>query len=119
MGADPLTFSGLAGLGDLILTCTSSLSRNYTVGFRLGSGETLEDILASMKMIAEGIRNAQSVLELGNKMNVELPITRQVHAILFQNKEPQEAMRSLMKREPKYETLTIARNTESHETPCS
>ncbi|OGL42598.1 MAG: glycerol-3-phosphate dehydrogenase [Candidatus Schekmanbacteria bacterium RBG_13_48_7] len=115
LGADPLTFSGLAGLGDLVLTCTSNLSRNYSVGFRIGQGESIKNILASMQMVAEGIRNAESVLALGEKYTVELPIIRQVYAILFQDKDPHKAMLSLMAREPKYESVTITRNIQNHE----
>jgi glycerol-3-phosphate dehydrogenase (NAD(P)+) len=103
MGADPATFSGLAGMGDLVLTCTGSLSRNRTVGFRLGQGEGLQDILESLGGVAEGVKTVQAVRQLAREVQVEMPIAEEVHAILWEGKSPSHAMRDLMLREPKPE----------------
>ncbi len=103
MGARRETFAGLAGMGDLVLTCTGSLSRNRTVGFRLGQGASLEEILADMSAVAEGIRNAEAVCALADRYGVEMPITREVHAIVHQGRDPAEALASLMSRDPKPE----------------
>jgi len=103
MGADPATFSGLAGMGDLVLTCTGSLSRNRTVGFRLGRGEGLESILADLKGVAEGVRTVQAVRELAERHGVEMPICSEVHALLWEGRDPREAVRNLMLRDPKPE----------------
>jgi glycerol-3-phosphate dehydrogenase (NAD(P)+) len=103
MGANPLTFAGLAGMGDLVLTCTGDLSRNRTVGLKMGKGMSLEEITGSMNMVAEGIKTARSAYELGKKMEVELPISNQVYHILYNGKNPQEAVRDLMTRELKVE----------------
>lgn len=98
MGADPLTLSGLAGLGDLVLTCTGDLSRNRSVGLRLGRGETLADILADMKMVAEGVKNTRSVRALAAKMGVEMPITEQMYGMLYEHKPPRQVVTELMGR---------------------
>ena len=103
MGADPATFSGLAGMGDLVLTCTGSLSRNRTVGFRIGQGESPEEILGGMKTVAEGVRTVQAVRELAKKSGVEMPISEEVHALLWEGRDPKEAIRNLMLRGPKPE----------------
>ncbi len=103
MGAQRATFAGLAGMGDLVLTCTGDLSRNRSVGIRLGRGEALEDILASMRGIPEGVRTSQAVQRLAARHNVEMPISREVCAILSEGKEPREALQDLMLREPKSE----------------
>ena len=103
MGADPATFSGLAGMGDLVLTCTGSLSRNRTVGYRLGQGETPEEILADMKGVAEGVRTVQAVRKLARGVGVEMPISDEVHALLWEGRTAKEAVRNLMLREPKPE----------------
>jgi glycerol-3-phosphate dehydrogenase (NAD(P)+) len=103
MGADPATFSGLAGMGDLVLTCTGDLSRNRTVGFRIGRGETPEEILAGMKTVAEGVRTVQAVRELSSDHGVEMPISEEVHALLWEGRTAKEAVRNLMLREPKPE----------------
>lgn len=103
MGADPATFSGLAGMGDLVLTCTGSLSRNRTVGFRLGKGEGLQEILDSLGGVAEGVKTVQAVRQLAEEFDVEMPIAQEVHAILWEGKSPLEAVRNLMLREPKPE----------------
>ena len=103
LGGRPETLAGLAGLGDLVLTCTGELSRNRQVGIRLGQGQKLPQILASMTMVAEGIRTTDAALELGRKHEVDLPITEQVYAILHQHKGPREAIRELMERSLKGE----------------
>ena len=103
MGADPKTFSGLSGLGDLVLTCTGPLSRNYTVGINLGKGMTLRDILSSTKSVAEGVATALSAFELSRKYNVEMPIIEQVYQVIYKDKSPAEAVRLLMNRALKSE----------------
>jgi len=103
LGARPETLSGLAGLGDLVLTCTGSLSRNRHVGIELGKGRSLPEILEGMKMVAEGIGTAGALLALAREAGVELPITEQVSAILHQGRSPREAIRSIMERPLKRE----------------
>lgn len=103
MGADPRTFRGLSGLGDLVLTCTGSLSRNYTVGINLGKGMTLRDILSSTKSVAEGVATSLSAFELSRKYNVEMPIVDQVYQVIYKDKSPAEAVRLLMNRALKSE----------------
>lgn len=104
LGADPLTFSGLSGIGDLLLTCTSTLSRNYTVGSELGRGKSLEDIMASMKMVAEGVYTARSAHALAEKHAIEMPIVHEVYRVLFEDKSPRQALKELMGRDLKQET---------------
>jgi glycerol-3-phosphate dehydrogenase (NAD(P)+) len=99
LGADPWTFSGLAGVGDLILTATGDLSRNYTVGKKLGQGMTLKEILSEMTMVAEGVKNASSVYNLSRKMGVDMPISQEVYHILYDGVAPQEAVHRLMTRD--------------------
>ncbi|MDX1622579.1 MAG: NAD(P)H-dependent glycerol-3-phosphate dehydrogenase [Gemmatimonadota bacterium] len=103
LGGERLTFMGLAGLGDLVLTCTGDLSRNRTVGLRLGRGETLEEILDDMEMVAEGVRTTRSVRDLARRAGVEMPITEQVHAILHDAKDPGVVVEELMTRDYKPE----------------
>ncbi len=103
MGANPLTFSGLAGLGDLVLTCTGSLSRNRTVGLRLGRGERLADILNSMTQVAEGIRTTASARALAQKQGVEMPICEAVYRVLYQGEDPRQMARDLLTRRLKEE----------------
>jgi glycerol-3-phosphate dehydrogenase (NAD(P)+) len=103
MGALPLTLAGLAGIGDLVLTCTGELSRNRTVGLKIGQGMSLEEIQSGMDMVAEGVRTALSAHELGKREGVDLPITDQVYEILYRGKEPRDAVRELMTRELKME----------------
>ena len=98
MGADPMTFSGLSGLGDLVLTCTGPLSRNYTVGINLGKGMKLEEILASTRSVAEGVATSLSAYELARKRGVEMPIVEQVHDVIYHDKEPEAAVLNLMNR---------------------
>jgi glycerol-3-phosphate dehydrogenase (NAD(P)+) len=103
LGADPMTFSGLAGLGDLVATCTSPLSRNRTFGERLGRGETLEEITAATTEVAEGVKSCQSVLDLARKYDVDMPITGHVVAVVHEGMSPMEMVRSLMARDAKAE----------------
>ncbi len=103
MGASPATFAGLAGMGDLVLTCTGNLSRNRTVGFRLGLGETLDEILGGMRSVAEGIKTSKAVRKLAETHDVEMPICEEVHALLWEGRSPEEAVRNLMLRDPKPE----------------
>jgi len=98
MGAKERTFSGLSGLGDLFLTCTSTLSRNYTVGYRLGKGETFEEITKSMRSVAEGVETSQSAMELSKKLEIEMPITEQVYQVIYEGKDPKKATDDLMNR---------------------
>ncbi|KAI8619350.1 6-phosphogluconate dehydrogenase [Chytriomyces sp. MP71] len=100
LGADPLTFSGLAGVGDLFLTAQSEKSRNYTVGFRLGKGEKIDHILATLGSVAEGVETAKAAYALCRKINVESPVCDAVYSVLFQNVEVTAAVRSLMERDP-------------------
>jgi glycerol-3-phosphate dehydrogenase (NAD(P)+) len=103
MGANPRTFTGLAGFGDLILTCTGDLSRNHTVGQKLASGQRLSDILAQMRMVAEGVRTAKSVYNLSRKLEVDMPICHQTYRILYEDLAPREALFQLMTRDLKQE----------------
>lgn len=103
MGADPLTLSGLPGLGDLILTCTGELSRNRRVGIEIARGRKLEEIVSGMQMVAEGVRNTRSVYQLANRMGVEMPIVEQMYLVLYQHKKPLQAVRDLMQRSLKAE----------------
>ena len=103
MGADPRTFYGLSGVGDLILTCTGPLSRNHSVGVRLGKGERLQTILASMQAVAEGVRTAKAALGLALRCGVDMPIVREVNAVLFADKSCRQAVGDLMEREAKEE----------------
>ncbi len=98
MGVDPRTLSGLSGLGDLVLTCTGGLSRNRTVGLRIGRGEKLKDILNSMPMVAEGIRTSKSVYALAQRLGVEMPIAEQVYLVLYRDKDPRQAVTDLLAR---------------------
>jgi glycerol-3-phosphate dehydrogenase (NAD(P)+) len=103
MGAHSATFSGLAGMGDLVLTCTGDLSRNRTVGFKLGQGMTLTDILAEMRMVAEGVKSAASVYQLSRKLGAEMPIVEKTYQILHEDKPARQAVIELMARDLKAE----------------
>jgi glycerol-3-phosphate dehydrogenase (NAD(P)+) len=109
LGGDPLTFSGLAGMGDLVATCTSDKSRNRTVGVALGQGRKLDDIVAEMKMVAEGVKSTEAVLELGRRQGVELPIAEQVGAVLYEGRTPSEIVPALMHRQAKAELRGMRR----------
>ena len=103
MGAQASTFSGLAGMGDLVLTCTGTLSRNRTVGYRLGQGETLENILGEMSAVAEGVATATAVHDLAARYGVEMPIAEEVFGILTLGTDPGQAVKNLMERDPRPE----------------
>jgi glycerol-3-phosphate dehydrogenase (NAD(P)+) len=103
MGAQAATFAGLAGMGDLILTCTGDLSRNRRVGLALAKGMRLEDILASLGAVAEGVNTCRSTVALGERYGVEMPISRAVHRVLFEGQKPREAVAQLMTRELRFE----------------
>jgi glycerol-3-phosphate dehydrogenase (NAD(P)+) len=104
MGAQTSTFYGLAGIGDLVLTCTGESSRNRMVGTRLGGGETIERILSDMKAVAEGVRTAAAAHALASRFEVEMPIVEQMYAILEEGKPPLEAVKELMLRDPRPES---------------
>ncbi len=97
-GANPLTLAGLSGMGDLVLTCTGDLSRNRNVGLQIGQGKSLEDILGSMQMVAEGVRTAKSAKALSDRDGVDMPITQEVYAMLYEDKPPLKAVGDLMTR---------------------
>jgi len=103
LGADSLTMSGLSGIGDLVVTCLSRHSRNRYVGEQIGKGRKLDDILGEMSMVAEGVLSSKAVLELANRLGVDMPITRAVYEILYENKPAQQAILDLMTRDPKPE----------------
>ena len=103
LGANPLTFAGLAGMGDLILTCTGDLSRNRSVGVALGQGRTLDEVLSEMRMVAEGVETTRAAHALAEREGIEMPIVAEVHAVLFEGRSAEEAVRNLMQREPKAE----------------
>ncbi|RKY84438.1 NAD(P)H-dependent glycerol-3-phosphate dehydrogenase [candidate division KSB1 bacterium] len=103
MGANPMTFAGLSGMGDLIVTCMSRYSRNRYVGEQIGRGRKLSEVLSEMVMVAEGVRTTKSAVALAEKYHVEMPITQQVYEVLFGNKDPQVAMSELMSRDLKVE----------------
>ncbi len=99
LGANPRTFTGSAGIGDLVLTCTGDLSRNHSVGKKIGEGMTLQKILSEMHMVAEGVKTAKSVYNLSRKLNVEMPISHEIYRILYENESPKEALHRLMTRD--------------------
>src|SRR5262245_20120811 len=103
MGADPRTFYGLSGVGDLVLTCTGALSRNHMVGVRLGQGERLEAILSGMHAVAEGVRTAKAALGLAHRHRVEMPIVQEINSVLFEGKSCRRAVTDLMERQAKAE----------------
>lgn len=103
MNAKEITFFGLSGLGDLVLTCTSNLSRNFTVGYNLGMGKKLQEIIDSARFIAEGVTTTQSAYDLSKKYNIEMPITEQVYLTLYKDKPCADAVRDLMHRSLKSE----------------
>lgn len=103
LGANPLTFSGLGGMGDLVLTCTGDLSRNRTVGLKLGQGKTLEQTLAEMTMVAEGVRTTKSCYNLARQHGVDMPILEQTYQVLYENKDCRQAVQELFQRSLKEE----------------
>ncbi|MDM8523584.1 NAD(P)H-dependent glycerol-3-phosphate dehydrogenase [Desulfococcaceae bacterium HSG8] len=104
LGADSMTFAGLAGIGDLVLTCTGDLSRNHTVGKKIGEGHRLEEILSEMQMVAEGVKTSKSVYNLSRKLDVEMPISHETYHILYDDISPKEAVYRLMTRDLKHES---------------
>ena len=103
LGANPRTFTGLAGIGDLILTCTGDLSRNHTVGVKIGQGQKVSDIVSEMRMVAEGVKTARSVYNLSRKLGVDMPIFHEAYRILHEDYSPKEAIYRLMTRDLKQE----------------
>lgn len=103
LGADPMTFLGLGGIGDLIVTCTSTHSRNYTLGYKLGKGKTTEEALNEMNMVVEGIYTTKSVYHLAKAQNVDMPITNALYKVLFEDKPVKDSVKDLMGRDKKAE----------------
>ncbi len=103
LGANPQTFAGLAGIGDLVLTCTGDLSRNHTVGKQIGAGKSVSKILSEMRMVAEGVKTAKSVYNLSRTLGVEMPICHETYHILYDGLAPEEALKRLMARDLKQE----------------
>jgi glycerol-3-phosphate dehydrogenase (NAD(P)+) len=114
MGGERITIAGLAGVGDLVATCTSSLSRNRMVGEQLGRGRSLEEIMADMRMVAEGVKTARPLLELASTRGVEMPIGEQVASVLEGGTSPSDAIRVLMSRsaKPEFDSLPTPPGTE-------
>ena len=107
LGADPLTLSGLAGVGDLFLTCTGFLSRNYTVGKQIGQGKCLDDIISEMRMVAEGVKTTRSIYNMSKKLDVDLPICCEVYSVLFENSPVEKTVERLMGRSLKHELAGV------------
>lgn len=108
LGGDPFTFSGLAGMGDLVATCSSSQSRNHHVGTELGRGRSLDEVIAEMNMVAEGVKSSKVVCELGRVNGVEMPIADEVHAVCHEGRSAAEALSNLMHRQLRAETHGMA-----------
>ncbi len=102
-GANPLTFAGLAGIGDLVCTCASRHSRNHYVGEELAKGRSLADIQASMKQVAEGVDTTKAAVKLAQRYDVEMPITKAIYQVLFEGKDPRQVVKEMMLRDPKRE----------------
>jgi glycerol-3-phosphate dehydrogenase (NAD(P)+) len=103
LGGRSATFAGLAGMGDLIATCISTASRNHQVGFGLASGKTLTEVVTEMRMVAEGVKTTQAVLDLAKRTGIEMPIASHVGYVLYEGLDPKEAVLRLMTREAKQE----------------
>ncbi|MCA9834811.1 MAG: NAD(P)-dependent glycerol-3-phosphate dehydrogenase [Thermomicrobiales bacterium] len=103
LGAQPLTFAGLSGIGDLICTCSSNLSRNHHVGVRLAAGESLAQIRANMKEVAEGVDTTRATVEMARSRGIDMPIAEEMYRVLFEGKSPEDAVQTLMGREPRHE----------------
>lgn len=103
LGADPMTFAGLSGIGDLICTCSSDLSRNHRVGVGLASGQSLAEVLAGMSEVAEGVDTTRAAVEMAREHGIDMPIAEEMYKLLFEGKTPVDAVRSLMVREPRRE----------------
>ncbi|MNE80429.1 Glycerol-3-phosphate dehydrogenase [NAD(P)+] [compost metagenome] len=111
MGANPLTFAGLAGIGDLVVTATSRHSRNWRAGFMLGEGKSLDTVLSSMGMVVEGIRTTKAAHTISEKYQVQMPIAHQLYNVLFENLDPKTAVEALMGRDRKTEMEVITLET--------
>jgi len=105
LGGAAETFAGLAGMGDLVLTCTGDLSRNRSVGIELGKGRKIDEILAGMQMVAEGVKTTLSAYQLADKLGVDVPIIEQMYLLLYQDKDPRQAVTDLMSRDLKAEAI--------------
>ncbi|HEY8310826.1 MAG TPA: NAD(P)H-dependent glycerol-3-phosphate dehydrogenase, partial [Gemmatimonadaceae bacterium] len=103
LGADPATFAGLAGMGDLVLTCTGQLSRNRSLGVEIGGGRTLDEALAGRDTVAEGVITTRSARELAERAGVDMPIVEAVFSVLFDGQAPRDAIVDLMNRDPRAE----------------
>jgi len=110
MGAQSSTYAGLAGMGDLVLTCTGDLSRNRTVGMQLGEGKKLAEILGGMRAVAEGVKTTESAYRLAQRLGVDMPITEQVYRVLYEDKPPRQAVLDLMTRDLKAEGMEFGKN---------
>jgi glycerol-3-phosphate dehydrogenase (NAD(P)+) len=112
-GGSALTLAGLAGMGDLVLTCTGELSRNRTVGYEMGKGRKLADVLAGLGHVAEGVKTARSAHDLARKLGVDMPITAEVYSVLYEDKPVERAVRDLMSRElgHEFDPRAVARAT--------
>ncbi len=108
LGANPLTFLGLPGVGDLVVTCTSVHSRNWRAGHLLGSGKSLDETLAQMGMVVEGVSTTKAAYQFAQKQQVEMPITSGIYEILFHGKEPKEVVENLMNRNKREEMDDLA-----------
>ena len=108
MGGKAETFSGLSGIGDLIVTCASMHSRNRRAGILLGQGKTMDEAMAEVKMVVEGVYSAKAALGLSKKYGVQLPIIEQVNQVLFENKPASETMKDLMTRDKKSESSDLS-----------
>jgi glycerol-3-phosphate dehydrogenase (NAD(P)+) len=108
-GADPLTLAGLAGVGDVILTCTSTLSRNYTVGYRLGKGEKLEDIVNTLGAVAEGVKTSKSAHALAESLGVETPVLSGIYRVIHLGESPLRVLKENMSRPLKEENILLSR----------
>jgi len=104
-GADPMTFLGPSGIGDLVLTCCGDLSRNRTVGIKLGQGKKLAEILSEMNEVAEGVKTTKSAYDLSQKLGVSMPITEEIYKMLYEDKSPKDVLRDLMGRDLKREGI--------------
>ncbi|WP_322905559.1 NAD(P)H-dependent glycerol-3-phosphate dehydrogenase [Paenibacillus campi] len=111
MGANPLTFSGLAGIGDLVVTATSKHSRNWRAGYMLGQGKSLDEVMNSMNMVVEGVRSTQAAHDMSRHYEVQMPIAEQLYRVLFQQADPRTAVEALMGRDPKNEMESMKLET--------
>ncbi|MBM7623851.1 NAD(P)H-dependent glycerol-3-phosphate dehydrogenase [Sporohalobacter salinus] len=113
LGADPMTFSGLSGIGDLVVTCASEHSRNRRLGFKIGQGKNLEQALNEMKMVAEGVRTAKAAYQLAKREEIDAPIIKQAYQVLFKDKSPRRAVNELMMRGKKHEIEEVVKNKDN------